>query len=131
MSRMKYLYINSNDSKEIFKDNSPFDFTVELSDFLDLTRNWSVALSEIWFDNSRIDQQLNIFSDICDYNHIFDNQLPILRRIYNTSEFINLYFIKLSRSHISTIRIYIRDKNNEIPSIDVSEVNCTLLLKKY
>ena len=124
----KHIFLNSDDSKHIHTKNNPYDFTVELSDPLELIGKWKVALSEIEFTGTS-SSELYVYSDICQYNHVLDNQLPILRRVHYPGEVSHLYFIPINRPQIARIRIYIRDRYGQIPPNTIARLNCTLLLK--
>ena len=128
MANRKYVILNSNDSADIYPDNTWSDFTVALSDPLTLNKGkWFCALGEIFYQD--IEAQLFVFADICTYSHVLGTQLPLLRRIYNSGELINPYFVEINRKEISSIRIYIRNNKGEIPDLSISSIDCTLVFK--
>jgi hypothetical protein len=129
--KQQYLFLSSSDSKHIHKNNKWYDFTVEFSDMIDFQGHWECALAEIFFD-ADVAENLFIYCDICDYSYVGSKLLPTLRLInHKALEFVNLFFIKVNNPEVNRIRIYLRDKNNNIPSLEVTEVNCTLVFKKY
>ena len=127
MAERKYLYLNSDDSKQYYPNNTPFDFTVKLSDPLELPGKWKLALSEIHFSNR--DVEWYVYCELCESNNVMDYNLPILRRVHNPSIFENLYFLPINSTYVDTLRIYIRNRNHAIPSVDIQRLNCTLILE--
>ena len=122
---MKYLYLESTDSLTNHPTNLPWDFTIELQK--PLVGEWKVALGEI--DYTSQNEDLYLFTDICELNHIRDTEQQILRIVQEPCVFQSPYFLDLSRQNIQRIRIFIRNSSFEIPSYDIGRVRLTLMLK--
>jgi hypothetical protein len=127
---MKYLYLDSEDSKDSHPQNKPFDFTVEMPTPLELEGNWSCALAEIYFTREALTQDLYVYCDLCDYNYVNQQYSPILRIINSGDEiFDKCFYVPLVNKLISRIRIYIKTKSGEKPSVSIQKLRCTLQLK--
>jgi hypothetical protein len=128
--KLHYIFLSSTDSKDINVNNTWYDFTVEFTGLLNLSGVWELALAEIQL-NGHVEEHLDIYCDLCEYSYVGGKPYPILRRInYEINEFANLYFMRISNREINRIRIYIRDKNQDIPSVSILDCNCTLVFKK-
>ncbi len=125
---MKYLFLNSQDSKSTQPLNEPFDFTIDLPQPLILEGKWKCGLSEIGFSNPIADE-LYVYCDMCEYSYVKDSNQPILRIVRGSRLYTKPYFIPIVNQHVSRIRVYIRDEFGQIPSIAVERSRCTLLLK--
>lgn len=126
---MKHLYLSSGDSLETFPDNKWFDFTVLIPNGLHLDGKYVCALIEVYF-NIKLTSEMYVYSDLCEYSYIQDTYRPIMRIVRKTSVFTKLIYLPVKTSRVGTIRIYIRDKNNNIPTLAAKEMRCTILLKK-
>lgn len=129
MKERKYIYFSSDNSKDVYPTNSAFDFTVKLSDPLELPDTWLVALSEIEFTGQK-SVELYVYCEFCESNNVLDQNLPILRRVTHAGEVERLYFMPLNNTYIDTVRVYIRDKNHKVPSVNIQRLSCTLILQK-
>jgi hypothetical protein len=128
--KLQYLFLSSSDSLDNHKNNTWYDFTIEFSNMLDFQGGWECALAEIFFD-ADVTENLFLYCDICEYSYVGSKLLPVLRLVnHNSIEFYNLIYMKVNNKEINRLRLYIRDKKNNIPSLDVKEVNCTLVFRK-
>ena len=125
---MMYLFLNSNDSKSLHPDNSPFNFTVELPTPLELHGDWKCALAEISYPKS-IRRELYVHCDICEYSYIADSYKPILRIVKSGDIYNQLFYQPITTSLVSRIKIYIKDETGNEPSVDVESLRCTLKIK--
>ncbi len=125
---MKYLFLNSEDSKSTQPLNEAFDFTIDLPQPLLLEGKWKCGLAEIGFSNP-IGDELYVYCDICDYSYVTDSNKPILRIVRGSRLYTQPFFIPIINQHVSRIRVYIRDESGQIPSVVVQQSRCTLLLK--
>lgn len=122
---MAHLFISSTDSLDFHQTNSSFDFTVELPQTL--TGSYKVALAEFYCTNQLED--LYVLSDVCEQSYCLDQMLPLMRIVHQPGECSNMYFLKVTRSDVQRIRIYIRNADLEIPSTDIGRVRCTLVFE--
>ena len=123
-----YLFLNSQDSKTIHPHNTPFDFTVELPQPINVTGKAKIALTEINYPG-KYKQDLYVYCDVCDYNYVKDGYKPILRIINGSNTYNKLFYIPISSSHISRIRVYIRDNKDRIPSVPIKTLRCTVVIR--
>jgi hypothetical protein len=124
-----FLHLASNDCLHSHPENNPWDFTIDVEQYVTLSGNWEVALTEIMYDGARkID--LYVFSDICSPSYIMDNCLPVMRVVNKPASFHYPYFLPISRTTISHLRIYITSRDGKIPSFLPKFLRCTLQLRK-
>ena len=128
---MRYLFLSSSDSKTNHPDNKWFDFTVDLASTLNLTDQWECALLDIKCSPST-ERDFVMFTDIIGQSNIRENTASVFRYVFSSETvFTRPYFVPISRSYISHVRIYIRDmETRDEPTEFVSEVNCTLGFRK-
>lgn len=82
-----YVYVSSQDSKDVYPDNSNKDFTVDLVQPLIFqhVEEWEVALVEIdapLFTIDGVEANYYILSDVVDISTVSIGRYPILRRSY-------------------------------------------------
>lgn len=136
-----HIYLSSSDSKDRFNRNSPKDFTVHLSEPLNLEGDgWYCTLTELTLPplkDGKTDRISYICSDICSASTVGERKLPILRRIRLSRKkteviiFDPPLYVAVRQHAIETIRVYIHSANGESPTFDTGEAHCTLsILKK-
>jgi len=131
LSNNSYVTLKSNASKDLFSDNTPYNFTNQLCTTLNFSNKTKVALSEIHLPlNFRGDleqakiKQIFILSDLVDDSIIGSSRSNILKVINvntikfpNSSQVIlfeNLFFYPLVRNSINNIKIIITDSFGNI-----------------
>ena len=124
---MKYLYLSSKNSLNIYPTNTSYDFTVELPNTI--FGVYECALADITYSDT-VQQDMYVYSDICEENVIDDKYLPILRVVSAPGEISNYYFVNASREAIQRVRVFIRDANFKVPSVSLGTVRVTLLLRR-
>ena len=122
-----FIYLNSEDSKTIFPENNSFDFTVDLSKIL--TGRFLIALAD--FNCENFTEPLFVFCDIVNTSFMFDQYLPVLRRVYKNGEVQNLQYHRASRNSIQRVRVYIRDQQLNTPTTSIGRVTCLLKLISF
>ena len=127
-SKMKYLFLNSQDSKSTHPLNNPYDFTIDLPQPLIHDGKWKCALAEIGFSQP-IDQDLYVYCDICDFSYVNDSHQPILRIVRGSRLLTEPFFMPIINQHLTRIRVYIKDETGQIPSVALKQSRCTLLIK--
>ena len=132
--RKHYLYLSSSDSELYYPNNTATDFTVELTETLNLPGEWECSLLEIFF-TKRIAGDIVVFSDLCANSNISNTKLPVLRFLQNgtyksNSSFLNLISLPITQREIQRIKIYIRTVSGDLPTFIDKPVRCTLLLKR-
>ena len=125
-----YLYLNYNDSINIYNTNTPYDFIVELPNIIYLPgRKWICALVDIHSDQIDLEKYY-IFIDFCESSYIRNTFLPVVRYTNLTNTFSRLTYVNITRDHIAKFRVYIRDRNLQIPSFHCESLSCTVVLRK-
>ena len=122
---MAHLFISSEDSKMFYPDNNSYDFTIEL--VKTMRGRFRIALCEI--DYTPSGEDLYIFCDACSQTQVMDRLLPLLRIVDTPGEFSTLYFRTVTRPLVQRLRVYIRNRDMEIPTADIGRVRCTLLIE--
>lgn len=133
------IVVSSEDGKDLFSNNKPFDFRVKLNQRIQLDDYWVVAVTE-FSTTERNDlgkkPELFIFSDICQNSFIGNNEQPLLRRIYfdsikqNNIIYDTPYYIPVRQGGIQHIHFYIKDDKGQDASFLKQKVTITLHLKK-
>lgn len=131
---------SSDDAKDLFSDNKPFNFRIKLNRTIQLDGYWVVALTEFSTaerDESHQPSELYIFSDICQDSFIGNNEQPLLRRIFfdnvkqNNVIYDNPYYIPVRLGGIQHIHVYIKDNKGQAASFLKGKVTVTLHFKKF
>ena len=123
-----YIFLSSTDCANTYPSNNVWDFTVDISQHVNLSGNWEVALMELQYTGAR--SELYIYSDICSSSYVNNGFLPLLRIGNKSMSFQHPYFLTIPHSNISHIRIYIRTKSGETPAFTPKVLRCTLQLRK-
>jgi hypothetical protein len=125
-----YLFLSPSDSIDCFAENNSWEFTVTLPKTIPLTGSWVCALTEISYSGKLKGRDIYIFCDLCEGTCVQGRILPLLRIATKPETFAKSYYMSVSRSQISQVKIYIRDRNLRIPSFSSESLRCTLHLKK-
>jgi hypothetical protein len=126
-----YLFLRSDDSKDVYPLNSPTDFTVDLPEPVDVTG--FIALCEIDYRPSQKNKDIYVFCDWCHGSCVDAKILPLLRVVDKPEAFSKVYYLPVRLQRSRQIRIYMREYKKDIGlvdlSFDVQRVRCTLRLK--
>jgi hypothetical protein len=125
-----YLFLSPSDSIDTHPNNDCWDFTVTLPKTLNLTGKWVCALTEIVYSNKLKGKDLYVFCDLCEGCCVRGKILPLLRIAERPETYTKLYDMDVCLSQISHVRMYIRDRNLQIPSFSSETLRCALRLKK-
>lgn len=138
---MKTLFISSNDCSDLYPNNSPTDFIIELPNVLELHEPCVIVLNELEisgdFQKNGI-KELYILCDICESSFVNNGMHPVLRRI-TTSKIKGTVLIKeyerpievvIKEKRISRLRIYLTDGDMKTPSFISKPLKCTLTIKR-
>ena len=133
-TRKHYLFLSSRDSEIYYPDNKPTDFTIELTETLNLPGEWEHSLLEIFF-TKRITDDIVVFCDICTNSNIHNTKLPVLRYMQNgtyrnNNSFMQSISVPITQSQLQRLRVYLRTVSGAIPTFINEPVRCTLLLKR-
>ena len=80
------MVLASDDSKFMYPNNKPDDFSVHLSTPVVLRGYWTVSLLEICIERGKVQQyptsELFVFSNLCDNTVLGGHDVPLLRRVW-------------------------------------------------
>lgn len=129
-----YFFLSSNAFKNIYPNNSPWDFTSEIYRPVQVSgKGYKIALTEIeWdIDDKLPKKDMYVYCDLLDHETLTsESYLPLLRIVKEPLSFVKYYFMDVSRDYISRIRIYIRMEDGSVPQFETNHLRCTLCLKK-
>lgn len=134
-SEQHYIFLSSNNGLSYHPNNSPLDFTIELSKPLQLVGKWECALIDFnchTFSNNDL-ISFDLLCDICEFSIIgIDTQL-ILRRVHmlgnEISNFAFPYYMPVTQSYVQRIRIYMNHESKQKLSFINHPLLCTLHLR--
>ena len=130
------MVVRSTECTEIFPQNKPFDFRIQVNKGLKFDGDWTIDLTEIGIDSvtRRAQNEIFVYADICDMSYINQSQTPLLRRIYITDTgsmvFKNPYPIPLRCKDFECIHFWILDKNSKPATFLLNETVLSLVFRK-
>ena len=127
-----YLFVSSNDSKNIHPNNNASEFWVELPTHLILRGQWEIALVEIKLSSTELNDYAMLF-DGCECSYINDSFRPVLRflesgtmhRIYN-----NPIYISVTRDMFERLHLILLPCDGIQSSLSTELLRCTLHLRR-
>jgi hypothetical protein len=128
------LVLRSTDSVELYPDNTPWDFWVQLPKPLVCNGSWTIALLEITSRSTKVNRDLYVYCNVCENTIVGDREQPLLRRVFQTRNWNNIYEVPYEVSvrlgEIQSIHVYIRDVQGNPASFLKDGVTVTLRLKR-
>ena len=124
-----YLYLSSEDSKDVYPKNEPWDFTVDLPQTIQLGGKWELALLDLKHD----EWLANIFvlCDWCGQSTVRCKRLPVLRMVSQFGLESKIYYVPVIQPYLARIHITIKGHELEdISSFATETTTCTLHLRK-
>lgn len=133
-----YMFISSDDCKDVFADNTFYDFTIEVKPEINLTGGsgfgeWAFALTDISLDSATdtpLPETCTVLCDLARGSYMSAGSVPILRRIDVESEtsgsLFQTYYIGVNKLIFNRIRIYLR--NRDLLPLDKSLWNSKAVL---
>lgn len=112
-----YIIASSEDSKDIYPNNSWTDFTVELPKQLDLSDNYSVALTHIFFNYKFRKSCFYIFTSICETSVVKAEERNFLALFSEPGGVSNPLYLKINQNTVKRIRFIILDQDLKTPKI--------------
>ena len=137
-----YLFLSSEDSKDLYPQNTPQDFTVQLPERIQLTGEWTLALVEIEYPTSfsrNPPASLWFEVDLCETSIVGDRKLPVLRRLPVTSipnnetkrlTFDPLLHLPIRQYDFDKVHIHIKEPTGLPASFADGLSSCTLQFLK-
>jgi len=136
-----HLYLSSEDSKDLYPNNKPSSFVVQLPKTICLKGMWMCALCEVQYNHeaARSHENIYICSDLCEGSIVGKRMFPVLRQVFTKGkksrrltqeQYSQLYYVKVTKEEFNTITIHIKDRNGDEVSFLTQELNCILHFKK-
>jgi hypothetical protein len=135
-----YLYLNSQDSIDIRKKNSPSDFWIQFPKVFSFEGDWVCGLREISFtcDFTPKTSRLYLCCDIVEESYVRGTLLPVLRNLEVQSHYQKLKFedftsplyIRIKAVNLNTIRLYMVDEYLNPLEFKSNDLHCVLHLRK-
>ena len=117
-----YLSASSTDSLNYHPSNGPNRFTIELPEIITLKSGWSLAITDIYLQDSK-SHPLYIYCDICEQSIHKGELKPILKVIYpDCVQFGNLHYVTVKNTSINRIEVYIKGGESGLEDILVKPV---------
>ncbi|OOZ37152.1 hypothetical protein BOW52_10365 [Solemya elarraichensis gill symbiont] len=133
-----YLFLSSQNCKDLRPNNIASDFTVELPQPYTLEGVWECGLKEI--DVSLKEEMMYVCSDICRESYAENTLLPVLRLLPNEVKgkkretylvFEDPFYVRIKADTLTRVRIFIRGGRLQHIDSDSSTTRCTLHLRKW
>ena len=135
-----YLYLNSQDSFDIRKNNDPSEFLIQLPKSYTLEGSWTCAVTEVSLtcDFKPRSQRLYLCGDFVQESYVRDSLLPVLRNFeietrykkLKHKEFVNLVRVPLTVTHLNSLRLYLKDEHLKPVQFNSKDLHCVLHFKK-
>ena len=135
-----YLFLSSQDSLDVRKNNSSSDFWIQLPKTFSLDGQWLCCLKQVSFtcDFKPKTQRLYLCSDIVEESYVRNTLLPVVRNIeiynesknYLTEKFEDGTYLPVNVTHLTSVRVYLRDSDLKPVQFDSNNLHCLLHFKK-
>jgi hypothetical protein len=136
-----YLYINSKDSEEICKNNSPSDFLVYFPQSYELDGVWSCALTDVTLacNFTPRSKRLYLCCNLVNASYVRNNTLPVIGNIeietkYKKLQHINYsnpLYVPLTTNYFSSIHFSLKDEDlNQVTFKEDQDLHCVIHFKK-
>ena len=136
-----YIHVCSKDSKDIYPQNTPADFQVQLPERLRFHGTWECALAEIEyiFPSPPITETMTtslwVNTNVCNVSIVGNTKSPILRRVplmqgtYDAS-FQLLHYYPVNMMSFDVIHLYINTDDGERASFLHGTLKATLHFRR-
>ena len=132
-----YLYVSDKDCLDIFNENNPLDFSINLPRHIQLEGRWVCALTKVMLTypcNEKSEETLFICSDFCTESLVGGEFMPVFDQVwvnpglenFKECEFYNPHYIEVTRGSLSRFRICIRTELLKLPSCNLETIDCVL-----
>ena len=136
-----YFFLSSTDSANIYPQNNPYAFTVQLPEIVQLSDNWSCCLVYFLCHLREDTSSIYVLCDAISDSYVKDTKLPVLQYIHSKTQDSLIFEIcngseielKVNKTALHTISIHIRDADTFKPISGDSEstiTKCILRLRK-
>lgn len=137
----RYVYIQSDDSDEYFKDNKPFNFKIHLKYPLLMPGMWKVGMTAFFTNidgkTKQSRETLCVYCNFCEESIVKGQLQKLLRHVPITKQgkwehmFQNVYYIPVSRKEIFEMEFYIRTTDGSFASFLNKPVSIEIHFKPY
>ena len=135
-----YLFRSSQDSLDVRKNNSSSDFLIQLPKTYSIEGQRLCALKQISFtcDLKPKTRILYLCLDIVEESYVKNTLVPIVRNIeiynkskkYLTENFEEGIYLPVNVTHLTSLRVYLRDSDLQPVQFDSNDLHCLLHFKK-
>ena len=135
-----YLYLSSQDSLDVRKNNSPSDFWIQLPKTYSLEGQWVCALKQISFtcDFKPKSRRLYLCFNIVEESYVRNTLFPVLRNIeienksrkYKSETFEEGIYLPVNVTNLTTIRVSLLDADLHLVQFESNNLYCVLHFKK-
>lgn len=138
-----YVFLCSEDSKDIYPQNTAQDFIVQLPERVQLSGTWSVAVAEVEYPsifNGVAPAYLWMEIDLCDTSIVGNKKLPVLRQLPVNSDspkdtkkrlsFDHLFHLPIRHYDFDRIHIHIREPAGHTASFAGGILYCALQISR-
>jgi len=134
-----YMYLSSEDSKDIYPRNRPHCFNIQLPERVNLTGTWTVALAEVDYPcifNGKTPWWIIFEVTLCDASIVGNKKMSVLRRLpvenlkVNRLSFNPMFHVPIRQQEFDNIQVYIRDPAGNQVSFAEGFLTCTLQFKR-
>ena len=132
-----YILLKSDECKELFNENRPCSFKIQLPFPLIMEGRWEIALTEINIaGSSNVHNELLVCSNIVKESIYNESQMNLLRRIVTSSKdlqnycFCQPYYIPVATKSTQTISVDIMTTLREFALFLTEPVTVVLHLRK-
>ena len=137
----RYFFLSSTDSANIYPQNNPYAFTVQLPEIITLTGKWTCSLVHYLCKLGKDVSAVYIMCDFISDSYIKDTKLPVLQYVHcKTEDSLNFEAcsgseieLKVNKSSLHTISIHIRDAETLkmiSKSAEAGTAKCIIRLKR-
>mgnify|MGYP000216593981 CR=1 FL=1 len=132
------IVLRSSESQNLFPDNKPYSFTVELPKWLNFPDMSSciLQLSEFYASGVGNDTQkeLFVFCNVCETSVVGEQYRPLLRRIFLEGDknhiFLRPYEVPIKDNGFRSLSFEIKDKDYQPAFLLTGEVSMTIEFKQ-
>ena len=106
-----YLYLSYKNSVQMYGNNKPWDYTIQLREPLSLPDRSMVSLTDFIYPPGHLEDIIIISCDICSFNYINGEKVNFLRILAPEDQAVTSLSepneIQINRNYINSIRIKI------------------------
>lgn len=114
-----FIYVSSQDSRDIYKGNKFLRFSVELPTELH-TQNCELSLKHVWFSKGKgvRGSYYYVFCDAVEPSIVNGKEAPILGSFFQQGATVSDEYHHISTNYIKRLTFNINCSDSEAPSID-------------